>query len=83
MKVGDHPGVLLLATKRDGAQHTGPAERCILCLRPKVEFVASMGLRRLCPGLPDREIVCANADTPCPMALKAKRWLDALKEATR
>lgn len=83
MKVSEHPGIILLATKRDGRPGTGPALTCGFCRRAKVEFVASLGLREVIPSLPERETVCVNADGPCVMALKAKKWLDALREATR
>lgn len=82
MKTSEHPGVLLLACKRDGAPGTGPAERCGLCGRAKVEFVSSAGLRRLCPTLPERETVCVNAKGPCLNALYAKKWLTASEKVT-
>ena len=83
MKTHEHPGIMLLAVKRDGSLHTGEAVRCNWCGRAKTEFVASAGLRRIVPDLPERETVCVNSDGPCVAALKAKKWLDALKAASR
>lgn len=86
MKTTEHPGILILACKRDGAPHTGPAILCDRmggCGRFLVEFVSSRGARERVPSLPEREVVCVNADRPCPWALKAKKWLDGLQEMSR
>lgn len=81
MKLSAHPCPGVQAFRCDEA-FPGGVDRCGLCRRYRVEFVASAGLRAIA-SLPERERVCVNADGPCLMALKAKKWLDALMGATR
>lgn len=84
MKVSQHPAKMILATRRDGSEGTGEAKRCRLCRSFMVEFVTSRGIRDARPQLPERETVCVRTEpVPCPMALSAKRWLDAMKDLTR
>lgn len=83
MKVQTSPARMLLAFVRDGSPGTGEAEFCGLCRRYKSEFIISLGLRQLFPKLPEKKVVCTNADGPCLAALGAKPILDALKGATR
>ena len=83
MKVSESPACVLTAVKLDGSQGSGVRKSCGVCRRAKVLFIASPGLRALVPGLPEREETCVNSDGPCVMALRAKKWLDGLRVATR
>jgi len=85
MKVSEAPSAMLLAVMKDGKPGTGPAQRCPICKRPMVEFVASPGLRAIVATIPDRIVTCVNTrwtmSLPCPGALRAKPVLNGLVDA--
>jgi hypothetical protein len=84
MKFHETNVVALMAIHLDGKPDTKrPPVLCSICGKPQVQFQATPGLMAR-TGLPPAEVVCCNTKwklgLPCPGALGAKKFLDALSK---